>query len=596
MKDKNATRWNLEDIYQKTARKKIFEELTGSIKIINSYYSKMAPEMPEKVFLSFISYYEASAEKLSRLIYKPYLQKETDQKSSEALRQKHLALGLHMKLTESSRKTWQWVMGKEVPGKKKLDNLNAKRLFKNAGEMKYILQRKRAKAVYALNEREENIIDNKDLTGNEVLTSLRTLIETEMEFFFKPRGVRKGRKIQSIAELTKYVFWEKTEFRKEAYLKLLTGFRKNIDKYFLIYHAVVKDWVYERKLRGYKEPISIRNESNNISDEAVQALLSVCREKKEIYQDFFRIKAKMLNMKKLNRHDIYAPVITAGEKKISYQDSLKLVMDVFGSFSSGFSERAGKIIDSRHIDVFPDKKKVSGAFCATVSPEVVPYILLNHTGKYRDVLTLAHELGHGIHSLYCTDLSYSAQGSSLPLAETASTFCEMLVFEQMYARASGRKEKIDLLVSKLSDSYATVLRQNYFIKFEQEVHKKINSGITAESVSDIYFRILTEQFGESVSVDPLFRYEWAYIPHIVHTPFYCYAYSFGELLSLSLYYQYKTKGKVFIHTIIKILKTGGSKDPVKTLKKAGIDVSKKKFWRDGFKIIENWKDELVELI
>jgi oligoendopeptidase F len=231
----------------------------------------------------------------------------------------------------------------------------------------------------------------------------------------------------------------------------------------------------------------------------------------------------------------------------------------------------------------------------TITPTITPYVLLNYTNKMRDVSTLAHELGHGVHSLYANKHSISTQHATLPLAETASTLGEMILFEKILSETKDPKLKKQLLSDKLADSYATVCRQNYIVKFEISAHDAIQKGIEENELSQMWLDNLKQQFGDSVEVDEMFRYEWAYIPHIIHTPFYCYAYNFGELLSMALYAKYKQEGESFVPKIEAILAAGGSQDPKEVLANVGIDMSSADFWQGSFELIRAWQKELETL-
>lgn len=243
----------------------------------------------------------------------------------------------------------------------------------------------------------------------------------------------------------------------------------------------------------------------------------------------------------------------------------------------------------------PNKDKRGGAFCVTVAPEITPYVMLNFTGKSRDVSTLAHELGHGIHSLYANKHHPSSQQANLPLAETASTLAELILFEKVMEKETDKEIKKAWLSDKMADAYATICRQNYFIKFEIAAHKVIEEGISADDLSKLYFESLKEQFGNSVSIDPLFKYEWSYISHIFESPFYCYAYNFGELVSYALFANYKKDPRTWVKIIEKILEAGGSEEPQKILQSAKIDICSPKFWQDSFKIISAWEEKLEAL-
>jgi oligoendopeptidase F len=435
-------------------------------------------------------------------------------------------------------------------------------------------------------EREEEIDDNKDVYGQGAISDLRGLIEAEMVYQMGKR------KIKTQAELLKYIHSKNPKVREEAYLALLTKQKENSDKLFVIYQSVVKDWGFETKIRGYKSPISMRNFGNQVSDKAVETLLKVCEEERKIYWRYFKYKAKSLGKEKLSRFDLYAPMKETKKREYSFDESKKLVIGAYKQFDKKFAELAEKVFIEQHIDSLPKINKTSGAFCATVGPAITPYVMLNHTNTLRDVSTLAHELGHAIHSLMANKHYPGSQRANLPLSETASTLGEMILFEKMLAEEADPQIKKQMLWEKMADSYATVLRQNYFVKFEMAAHELIAKGATCKNLEDLYLTNLREQFGQAVKVDSIFRNEWMYISHIFESPFYCYAYNFGELLSLSLYARYKSEGDKFIPKIKTILESGGAEDPTKVLAKIGVNVESEEFWRGGFKIIEGWQKDL----
>ncbi len=546
-------------------------------------------------FKSIISYTEDIKRRVNILSYFGLLMEAVDQKSQQARLFKSKAGDMEVYAAKKLRKIEHWIKGKAAEGIKRLDDKNASRLFKAAPDLTYVLKYKRKLARHTLSEQEEDIIANKDAAGQNAVTDLRALIETEFEYFFKPEGSKRGKTIKTRAGLTAYLKSSSTAERKEAYETLLEKYRDNLDKFFIIYQAVVKDWGYEARLRNFKSPISVRNKYNRVSDKAVDTVIKVCEDNRGVFHRFFKYKAAKLGKKKLSRYDLYAPLAGKAEPDIPLKEAKDTVLQSIGDFSGDFRKKAEEIINANHIDYMPSPVKTGGAFCATVEPGITPYIMLNYSGRYRDILTLAHELGHGIHSLYASKHSLSAQQAPLPLAETASTLAETLVFEKLYRKAGSKKEKRILLGEKMGDLYATVLRQNYFVKFELEAHKKIREGITSSTLSDIYYKNLKDEFGHAVSVPNIFKYEWAYIPHIVNSPFYCYAYNFGELLAFSLYSKYKTDPGKYLPKIIKILRDGGSVSPRKVLNSVGIDMESEKFWETGFKIIESWQKEIEEI-
>jgi oligoendopeptidase F len=256
---------------------------------------------------------------------------------------------------------------------------------------------------------------------------------------------------------------------------------------------------------------------------------------------------------------------------------------------------AQKIFDDDHVDSEIRKGKQSGAFCASVTPDLSPWIKLNYQGDTEAVATMAHELGHGIHSLLAADHSVFNFHSSLPLAENASTFGEMLLIDKLLSGEDDPAVRRDILFKQVDDAYATIMRQSFFALFEREAHKMIQEGAIIDDLSEMYFKNLSTQFGKAVEVGEEFRWEWVSIPHFYKTPFYVYAYAFGQLLVLSLYQRYKKEGDSFKPGYIKILEAGGSKAPVAILAESGIDISSKKFWQGGFDVIKAMVKELEDL-
>lgn len=593
VKKDTVLKWNLDHVLKPKDFDALFTSIEKDVGELDNFYSKLSPDMGKEDFKAFIDFSEKLSEKFNRLSGMPDLMESVDRKSESAKLMKSKASNLGIKYSEESTKIWNWIKGKESEGKAILDDANARRLFSAVPDLDYALSHTRLSGKYTLSEPEEKIAAAKDINFGSAIVDLRDEIATEFKYAFKPKG-KKQKIIETSSELLSYVYSHKPDEREAAYISLLGKYKENVAKFFMVYQAVVKDWCYEARIRGYKSPISMRNFGNHVPDEAIETLLDVCTENRAIFHQYFKFKAKELGLKQLRRFDIYAPMKSIKEKPFSFEDGKELVLETLEKFSKGFGEKAKLIFDSMHIDSHPRPEKRSGAFCATISPNIAPYVMLNYTGKKRDISTLAHELGHAAHSLYANKHSMSSQHSSLPLAETASTFAEMIMFEKLFSEA-GKKEQKAMLAEKIADSYATILRQSYFVKFEIMAHKAIQEGISAEGLSDIYFGMLKEQFGDSVAIDSSFRYEWAYIPHIVHTPFYCYAYNFGELLSLALYSRYKKEGKSFIPKIEKVLAYGGSKNPQEVLKEVGIDMCSRDFWEGSFEIIKGWQKKLEGL-
>ncbi|NMJ87524.1 MAG: oligoendopeptidase F, partial [Thaumarchaeota archaeon] len=387
------------------------------------------------------------------------------------------------------------------------------------------------------------------------------------------------------------------EERESTYKTLWEVYKKNSGVLGEIYQNIVIRWRDEGvSLRSYKSPISVRNVINNVDDVTVQALLKVCKSNAVVFQNYFREKAKIINVKKLRRYDLYAPISvkTFNQKKFSYGKAVDTVIRTFEDFDLQFKKFSEKVFTEQHVDSVIRKGKRGGAFCYTVSPTITPYVLLNFGGVTNDVFTLAHEFGHAIHSMAAADKPIMVSQAPLPLAETASIFAEMLLNDRLVKNISKNEHKL-LLAEEIDHLYATIMRQSYFTLFEIEAHDAITkNNVTIDKLSEMYLNNLKEQFGNSLHLSPDFKYEWLYIPHFYHTPFYCYAYSFGNLLVLSLYQQYKIEGKSFVPKYFNILAAGGTRKPEEMLKENGIDISKEEFWQKGFDYVVDKVQQLKE--
>jgi len=333
---------------------------------------------------------------------------------------------------------------------------------------------------------------------------------------------------------------------------------------------------------------------NDIPDAAVDVLLDVCRDNVDVFQGYFQMKAGWLGMERLRRYDIYAPLGSSG-RTYPFNKAVETVFSSLSALSPALAEHAKRVLDEGHLDSEVRMGKYGGAFCYGVLPGITPWVLTNYNGKVDDVSTLAHELGHAVHALMAADHSPLTFHSSLPLAETASVFSEILLLEHQLESESDPALRREMLARFVDGTYATVIRQAYFVLFEREAHDLIKAGATSDQLSERYLENLNEQFGDAVEVSNEFRHEWVSIPHIYSTPFYCYAYSFGQLLVLALYKRYKEEGSAFVPKFLKILSYGGSKSPQEILAEAGIEMASSAFWQGGFDVLQGMIEKLQEL-
>jgi oligoendopeptidase F len=580
------TRWSLADLLpaaEGPAVDGLIAELEAATSAIEALRPTLTPAISGEDFAQALKRIEAFVEMAHRLgSYGPlWFSEDTQNQAALAFMGR-----MEQLLTETQNRTLffsLWWKG--------LDNETAARLLPYAGDMRYSLEQDRLFKDHILAESEEKIVNLKDINGISAMITLYDMITSKFVFELEVEGEKKE---LTRDQLMTYVRNPAGEMRAAAYQEQFRVFGKEATVLAQIYTHRVRDWATENiNLRRFTSPIAVRNLANDIPDTVVDTLLNVCAEQAPIFQRYFKLKAGWLGLPKLRRYDLYAPLTQESTKQIAYEAAVEMVLDSFNKFSPTVATQARRIFDTNHIDAEIRPGKRGGAFCASILPTMTPWVLLNYTGEPRQVATLAHELGHAIHSLLAADHSVLTFHSALPLAETASVFSEMLLTDRFLAEESDPAVRRDLLADAVDDAYATVLRQAYFVLFERDAHRLVAEGRTMDELNGHYLGQLRQQFGDAVEMSEDFQQEWICIPHIYHTPFYCYAYSFGQLLALSLYQQYKEQGQGFTPKLLKILTYGGSASPQHILNEAGIDMADPNFWRSGFKVIEDMIEELA---
>jgi oligoendopeptidase F len=562
---------------------KLVDNIKKDVKEFEDNRQILKPDLNSSSFERLVHEIENILETLSRVYSFAQLKYAADTSSNEAA-------ALVLETEKLSSQISNQILFFDLWFKKGLDKNNAQRLIDSISAVyREYLKHKRLIAKYSLNESEEKIINTLEVTGPSALVKIYDRMTNNFEFtVIKKHGNTKRTKIFTNKEkLLSLVRSSKANERESAYKALFKTYEKNSGVLGEIYQNLVTQWRDENiSIRGFKSPISVRNIHNNIDDTTVETLLAVCKENAHLFHDYFIEKAKLIGMKKLRRYDLYAPISSKNIPKFTFKNATRLVLDTFHKFDPSFALYTECLFKENHIDSEIRNGKMGGAFCYTVTPKRTPYVLLNFDGMMRDVSTMAHEFGHAIHSMYASDKPILVSHAPLPLAETASVFGEMLLNEEIYKKLNKEKKKI-FLAEQIDDIYATVMRQAFFTIFEIEAHKQIvEKSVTIDNISDLYTKNLSTQFGNSIRISEDFRWEWLYIPHFYHTPFYCYAYSFGNLLVLSLYQQFREEGKSFISKYLKILSAGGSEKPETLLKDSGFDITKASFWQQGFDLIK----------
>ncbi|MCL4868531.1 MAG: M3 family oligoendopeptidase [Anaerolineae bacterium] len=475
---------------------------------------------------------------------------------------------------------------------KNLDEETAQGFLDAAAEYHYWLDTLRRQKPYTLTEPEERIINLKNVNGRSVLTQLYSSITNRYTFNLTVNGEAKT---ITRGELTTYYASSDPELRAAAYQELYRVYAHDAPILGQIYQAIIRDWRSENvDLRHFSTPMSVRNLVNDIPDEVVDTLLNVIQANAPLFHRYFRLKANLLGLDKLHRYDLYAPTGKT-EQTYPFAEAASLVLTSFNTFHPRLAELARRVFDDEHLDSEVRPGKSGGAFCAPITPDLTPWVLQSYHGQPNDVATLAHELGHAIHFMLAEHHNALTWLSSLPLMETSSTFGEMLVIDHLLTQDPDPEVHRVLLFKQMDDAYATIMRQGYFALFEKAAHEAVQSGATVDVLSDLYLANLREQFGDAVEVSDDFRHEWVAIPHFYNTPFYVYAYAFGQLLVLSLYEQYKQEGESFKAGYLELLAAGGSASPVEILQKAGIDMHAAAFWQGGFDVLARLLEKLERL-
>jgi oligoendopeptidase F len=581
------TKWNLRELYPSFDSPDLqmaFDNVEEQVLSFEGIRGKLSPELDPTQFMEFVR----ASEQTTRIINKIYaftgLSFAAD--TQDQIAQTYMARVQQFAAEMQNRTLFFSLWWKD------LDDRNAERLMSSAGDYRYYLEVIRHFKPHTLSEAEEKVVNIKDVTGAGALVTLYDAITNRYTFKLNVDGETKE---LTRGQLMAYVQGSDPELRAQAYQELYRVYGADGPILGQMYQTRARDWFNENiGLRKFSSPMSVRNLQNDIPDEAVDALLEVARKNTKIFQRYFKLKAKQLGVPKLRRYDIYAPIANS-DKKFDYDAATGMVFDSFHSFDPQLAEMARRVFDQQHVDSEVRKGKRDGAFCWSVLPDMTPYVLLNYQGRARDVATMAHELGHAIHSMLASHHSTFTYHSSLPLAETASTFGEMMLTDKLLAEEKDEAVRRDILFKQVDDAYATIMRQSYFALFEKQAHDMIQKNASVNDLAAAYMENLKEQFGDAVELSDEFQWEWVSIPHIYHTPFYVYAYAFGQLLVFSLYQQFRTEGESFKPKYLKILSAGGSEAPAKILADAGIDIRSPRFWQGGFDVLEKLVGELEKL-
>jgi len=446
---------------------------------------------------------------------------------------------------------------------------------------------------YMLKENEERLLTRKNLTGVSAFTKLFDELSASLRYRMELDG-------------------EEREFTGEELLSMLhhndgavrframTTFLEKHSEQGIVFNAVFNnmalDHGQEMELRSYDTPIQPTNIGNEIPDEAVEHLMAVTEANYGLAQDYFRLKAGMLGMEKIRNCDVYAPVIES-KKTYSFDEARLMVVSSYADYDPDFGKIVDDFFSERRVDVMPRPNKSGGAFAMGISPVLPPFLLLNFTGTLRDLATIAHEAGHGLHFVLSQKQNMLNYHAPLPLAETASVFGEMLLTRRLLDNETDPLVRKSLLCAKIEDIIATTFRQTVLTRFELRLHNERKNGLLSnDRISEIWLEENAKLYGDSVEMIPAYRWGWSYISHFIHSRFYCYSYTFAELLVLALFQNYRETGEGFKPGYRSLLESGGALSPAETAKLAGIDINAGDFWQKGYDFLGGLIEELKLLL
>ncbi|MEZ5776076.1 MAG: M3 family oligoendopeptidase [Hyphomicrobiaceae bacterium] len=577
--------WNLADLYASPASPQIEADLDrariDAIALKSSYQGKLAELAGSDGLAEPIRAYEALQDRLGRLGSFAVLHYSGDRSDPERskffgdMQEKLTAIGTDLLFFELELNMIDDAVIKAAMARPAL-----------AHYAPWIEDLRREKP-YQLDDRIETLFHEKSITGRGAFN--RLFNETMSGLTFTVEGETLG------LEPTLNLLSDPREARRHAAADALAKvFKENIRLFTLITNTLAKDKEISDRWRGFGDVAASRHLANRVEPEVVEALVTAVRSRYQATAHrYYAMKARWLGLDKLSHWDRNAPLPEQSDRKIPWGDARRTVIGAYRSFSPRMAEIADDFFEKRWIDAPVREGKAPGAFAHPTVPSAHPYVLLNYLGKPRDVMTLAHELGHGVHQVLANSQGPLMAPTPLTLAETASVFGEMLTFRAMLAATTEKRERKALIAAKVEDMIATLIRQIAFYQFERKVHQGRREGeLTGERIGEMWMSVQGESLGPAVELKEGYETFWCYIPHFIHSPFYVYAYAFGDCLVNSLYALYENAHPGFVEKYFAMLSAGGSKHHSELLKPFGLDATKPEFWLLGLKVLEGLIDEL----
>jgi oligoendopeptidase F len=589
MSNKNGAEnihWDLSDLYESPSDPALKSDTEGVIKKadeFNATYRGRVAELEAAEFAQMLTDYEEIIQTLGKIGSYAHLIWSTNTEDPE--------LGkLLQQANELSSEVSQKLVFSDVEWLK-VDDEKANKLIESdeLRKWKHYLEISRLYKEHTLTEEAEKVMSAKSVTGraawnryfDETLGSARFELNDEM---------------LTEQEVLSKLHEPNRELRKKAHASLTKTFHDHSRTLTFIFNTLLADKSTNDKLRNYESWITSRNMSNQTDHETVNALVTAVTDNYPLAQRYYKLKRKLLGVDEMFDYDRYAP-ITKSTKTVEWGQAKDMVLEAYEDFHPEMSSIAGEFFEKNWIDAAIKPGKRGGAYSASTVTSIHPYVFMNFDGKLRDVQTLAHELGHGVHQYLSRKQGELQSSTPLTTAETASVFGEMLVFNKLMNRLDDPSEKLALLVSKIDDTIATVFRQISMNRFEDKIHtaRREQGELSKEQFSAFWIETQKDLYGDSVTLTEEYKIWWCYIPHFLHTPGYVYAYAFGELLVLALYDSYKSSKNGFSDKYLSLLEAGGSDWPHNLVSTMGLDIKDRNFWSRGLNIFEGMVKEAEEL-
>ena len=568
-------RWNLADLYpDSTTLEDDLEGVSAAAEDFAQRYRGQVVSLDDAGLATALEDFEALQERLVRAHTYTYLNWCTHLDDSE-----HGAL--LQKVREVSTQIQQKLLFLKLEWVQ-LEDSQAEKLLKSAAITPYrhYLECERLTKPHVLGEPEEKVLSEKALTGSQAWNRFFDEIVGSTRFSFEGQELTQQ-------EILAKLYSADRQVRQGAAQSFTEGLEHHLRELTFVFNTLLADKSSNDRLRHYPNWLSSRNLSNEISEEAVQTLIESVTHRYDLVARYYNLKRTLLELEELHDYDRYAPLEEV-ETSYSWNQAKEITLKAYESFHPRLGSIAADFFKQRWIDAPVEPGKVGGAFSHPAVPSAHPYVLLNYTGNIRDVQTLAHELGHGVHQYLARPQGLLQSDTPLTLAETASTFGEMLVFDRLMKREDSPGAHLSMIVSKIDDIMATVFRQVAMNRFEDRIHttRRTKGELSSDHFSEFWMETQEEMFQGSVRLGDHYRIWWSYIPHFLHTPGYVYAYAFGELLVLALYARYQKEGEEFVEKYLRLLEAGGSDWPHVLLEKLGIDLNDSRFWQEGLSSIE----------